>query len=548
MSESEPEIPDLIAYALYDADERASQFELPLQIFLASLALYQSDVALSEAALFNAVCKLLPAPDISPDAFSRALSEALNRELLQRNESAELELSPDRAAELAAATDRLASQRAAFHAHLRESVEDAVGVALDDGAAATLGAEVERFVQRTFHDHSVELARAFGPGGHGLDASMKGFEERKLASLVNTLIPASKRLLRNQYQVGLRDGLLSLENGGRAHLAALHQKTVAFALLHQDPTVLRVKRELARRRVVYLDTNVLMAWMFDAHPRHAQAREVADLARSVECTLRVSKFTLEELDLQIKESDQKYRQISQHEGIHAVVDDDMVRSYRRAKDNQPALVWDAYLANFQPAKPWLEDHGVNIDGYQDWANAVQDDRKPDVFAAVQAYKKSGSNTHLIDFDVHNLLYVQLRRKTWPADAMGNRVWFVTLDRSLAKSEASLVHRSVYPVPSSHQADGWCEFLSLYAVPDSPEVDAYVSHLVQSQLGLLREDPQFVDTRFLITLEESGFDLEEVLTAGPDRARQILVRLQESREVRRLLGAEKQERELPAWGS
>jgi FtsZ-binding cell division protein ZapB/predicted nucleic acid-binding protein len=421
-----------------------------------------------------------------------------------------------------------------------------LGEELDSTAAQRLSEHLEYYLLRFFHDHSVTLARAFGPDGKGFDAEMPGLQVPKLETLVGKLVPKSEKLRRSQFLVGLRDGLLSLGATERAHMTTLYQKTVAFALLHQDPTVQRVKRRLAQRRIIYLDTNVLMAWMFEAHRRHPLAREVVELAHSVKCQLRVSKFTLEELELQLRESDTKYRQISHREGVLAIVDDDVVRSYSKRRDSFPGLTWAPFLAEFQPPHEWLTDHDVICDNYQDWANAVHDERKDRVRAAVQAAKKGSTHPELIDFDVHNLLYTQLRRVGWRADEMGSRVWFVTLDHGLGRAESVLLGQRVISAPASHGASAWCEFLGPYAVPESQELDAYVTHLVQSQLGLLGEDPKFVETNFLMTLEESSFDVDELMRAGPERARQVLVALQEDREVRRLIGASDDEKRSQEW--
>jgi hypothetical protein len=546
--EDELKIPDLVAYALFETDERASQFALPLQMFLASLALFEAGSPLGAKDLLGAVCELLPSPDIDGEAFDKTVAQGVKAGFFQQDNKGDLSLGEQRLSELQAAAARLETQREQFHSHIRACVETELSQVISADDARQLMWALERYLQQMFHAESVALAKAFGPDGKGFDMSVDGIHQLKLATLVNSLVPSTEKLRRKQYQMGISEGLLLLVPGGRLHLATIYQKTVAFALLHQDPNVQKVKRRLAQRRVIYLDTNVVMAWMFAAHRAHTVASEVAALAGSVKCTLQASKFTLEELDLQLKESDQQYQRIAHREGVLAFVNDDVIRSYRRRKDAVPNLAWQAFLADFRPPRAWLEDHGVVCDDHEDWANAVQDDRKDKVFGAVQAQKKSSSPPQLINFDVHNILYTLLRRKEWRPDEMGNRVWFVTLDRSLSRAEASLVKQGLYGVPASHGAEEWCEFLGPYAVPESPELEDYVTHLVQSRLGLLREDPRFVDTNFLVTLEQSNLDIDGLLSSGPARAHQVLIALQESREVARLVKATDEERKDPKWGS
>jgi hypothetical protein len=135
----------------------------------------------------------------------------------------------------------------------------------------------------------------------------------------------------------------------------------------------------------------------------------------------------------------------------------------------------------------------------------------------------------------NLLHVTRMRDGVPADEMGNRVWLVSLDRSLAKGERYLVENGVLPSGLSRLATNWVDLLSPCLPPDEDRLSGYVAHLVQSQVGLLAEDPIFVDKQFLLTLEHSRFEIKHVIGVSPERARQILVRLQCDADLKLLLG-------------
>jgi len=120
--------------------------------------------------------------------------------------------------------------------------------------------------------------------------------------------------------------------------------------------------------------------------------------------------------------------------------------------------------------------------------------------------------------------------------MGNRVWLITLDSALKSAERRLLEAGVYRVPSAKRIAAWVADLSPHMSPDDADLGEYALHLVQSQLGLLAEDPVFADVNFLTTLEESPFNVTELLAAGAEKSRRILVALQEEQEVQAVLRA------------
>jgi hypothetical protein len=546
------QIPDLIAYALYEADDRARSFHRPLQIFLASLALFENEQPMSSNDLVAAVSALLPSSGLDPVGFDETLSQGIAAGLIEARSPDVLSLSPDRRRELAAAAQRVDANRAAFHETIRLSVEGTTGDLIVDKEAQRLAGKLEHYLLRFFHDYSATIATAFGPHGRGFDEVVTGLEMPKLEQVLVGLVPSSEVLRSTQVLDGIQRGLLNLDLRGKAHLATLYHKTVSFALLRQDPTIQRVKRTLAERRIVYLDTNVLMALMFEEQPMHDLALEVVRLVRSVNCEMRVSRFTVEELDFQLERSDNRFKRLKQAGGALAFVKDDVIRTYHAKKGRLPGLEWKAFLAEFTPTDAWFRDIGIAPDDFPDWANAVHDDRAQSVRSKVQAIKaatrKGPLHPKLVDFDVFNLLYIQLRRKVWKADEMGSRVWLVTMDTSLARAETELVAEGTYRVPASHSAEAWCEFIGPYVAPDTPALDDYVTHVLHSQMGLLGEDPLFVSTNFLITLEEARFDIAGLLSVGPARARNVLIALQEDAEVKRLVETDDSEKRSADWAN
>lgn len=540
--------PDLLAYALFDLDPRARCLRQPLLVFLVSLALFERGCAADRDELLEA-CKdqFLSDDEIDREQIDRVVAASTTAGLLVDLGEGTVDLSEDRREQLNQAAARIAGQRDAFHRAIRLSVESELGEGMTAEGSERLAAALGDFIQRLFLEQSVALAQMFGPNGNGFDDSTAGhLTFKSLDTLARAVAPASEKLERAQVAQGIRSGLLGLSSDGQKYLAAVYQRTVAFALLQQDPSVRKIKRELARARLFYLDTNVVMALLFPAHTQHERVLSAVSAARDVGCKIVVSTFTVEELERQLSESDEAYRKLQSQEGALAIVSDDILRSFALKQSESPGIRWRAFYATYYPPKDALADFEIEVRN-DEVADARLDDRRPEVRSVVQSVKPFKTHHKVIDYDTDNLILVQRRRKHAPADAMGSRVWLITLDTGLKAIERRLIEKEIYAVPSAKRIGAWIADLSPHLSPDDADLGEYALHLVQSQLDLLAEDPVFADVNFLTTLEESPFDVKGLLAGGPEMSRRILVALQEEQEIQAVLGQRpKNDDDYPEW--
>lgn len=527
--------PYLLAYALFDLDPRARCLREPLLVFLVSLALFERGSPADRDELLEACGKqFLSGDKIDRGQIERVVAASTKAGLLVDVGEGTVDLSDDRRRQLTEAAERIDAQREAFHREICLSVERELGEELLAEEEETLEAALDDFVQRLFLEKSVALAQIFGPNGKGFDESTADhLSAKSLDALASEVATTAEKLERAQVAKGIREGLLGLSGDGQKYLAAVYQRTVASALLQQDPNVRKVKRELARARVFYLDTNVVMALLFRAHVEHESVLSAVNAARDLGCKLVVSSFTVNELEQQLGESDETYRKLSSRDAL-PIIGDDILRSFATKQAEVPGLRWPAFYAAYYPPMDALSDFDIEVRS-EEAADAHHDERRNDVRAVVKSVKSYKTNAKLIDCDTDNLILIQRRRKHLAADAMGNRVWLITRDTTLRSIERRLNEEGIYAVPSAKRIDAWRADLSPHLSPDDADLGEYALHLVQSQLGLLAEDPVFADVNFLTTLEKSPFDVQELLAAGPEKSLRIIVALQEEQEIRELLG-------------
>ncbi|MCW3002640.1 MAG: hypothetical protein JWQ20_1938 [Conexibacter sp.] len=526
------ELADLVAYALFDVDPRVRDANRPLHFFMVSIALYEVQGSLTSDELHAAVCEQLVLDNgISIADVNAAVRVGLDTGLIVQTVEGGFCLGAVRRVQLDEARQRIEQQRASFYSHILDAV-------IESGASGVqedlLQQELEQGLQSLLGEQSTAVAAAYGPDGIGLDSALASLNVRdRLREVASALAPGGaqpNKLQREVLHAGLEHGLRTLPPDARAYLASLYHRTVASALLSQDPGIRRVKHQLASQRVAYLDANVLMAWMFPADPLHDLATQAIELTGAVGAELRVTSYALEELGAQIKEADRFMRRYRGEGRLLNYADDVVVRSFRIAQRDHPGLTWAAFIGMYEPPTAWIEHHGLVVEAGVD-LNA--DARLGAIEAAVRRRRPNAASV-VVNTDACNVLHVLRARAGLPADAMGSRAWLLTNDGSLAVAERDLAAAGDLPGPVSRMAQAWCDLLGPCVPPDAERLAGYVTRLVQSQFGLLAVDPTFVDKAFLAALARSRFKIADVLT-DERLAGQVLARLQADDDLNALLG-------------
>jgi hypothetical protein len=536
MNRSLHTVPELVAYALFDLDPRVKQAQLPLYDFMVSLALYESDESMTETELVESVAELLPTgASVAHDQIHVAVDAHVELGLIDRDGAGELRLSALRYGQLDEARIRLVAHRTAFHDHMLGTVTERAALSGDE--ARVLYEALEDRLQELLRAQSSTLAAAWAGGG-GFDAALQELNAREhLKEVANRVAPGGAQpnaVRRTALALGLEIGLSTLPTDAAAYLGALYQRTVAFALLEQDPHIRRVKSQLASQRLAYLDTNVVMAAMFDADHEHDLACQVLELTRTLGADLRVTRFTIDELTRRLEDANRWMARYRGDASLRAVVDDVVVRSYHRATRTSPALRWGAFIGGFDPPDAWLAEHGITVE--RDRCQETEQDRRVEqARSAVKRHRNHVASDRVLQTDALNLVHVERARRNLVSDEMGNRAWFVTFDRGLSRADRYLVEHNIFGYGVTRLSQGWVDLLSPCLPPDNEHLSEYVTHLVQSQFSLLAEDPMFVNKDFLLTITRSRFDVASILDTTPERARQILIRLQQEEELQALLG-------------
>ncbi len=223
---ADPRLSDLLAYALFDLDPRVGSLREPLLTFLISVALFEFERPAYREEI-HAACReqFLSENEITLDQIEHAVATAKKASLLVDTGDGRVDLSPHRRNQLTGAAKRIALQRDEFHCQIARSVEEQLGEPLVGADPQQLREALESFIHRLFQEHSIGLAKAFGPDGAGFDANtMTELRLQDLDELARSIDRVATKLRRARVANGIREGLFDLDAQGQRFLAAVYQK------------------------------------------------------------------------------------------------------------------------------------------------------------------------------------------------------------------------------------------------------------------------------------------------------------------------------------
>jgi len=535
----------LISHMVFLADPAAESRREELHCRLIELALKEKGSGLSASEAGPAVRDMLRLKAEFPASIiDGALGRCVERGSVGKDGDL-YSLTPKRSRILDRAIEAEASAREAFGRYVLSSIEMELEARLPDGVQQALPQVVEDAVSEILRLPAVELANSLRPGGRGFDANLAHglLPDRDVSILshLEVLFPPNDRItavrvaeIVTQAIARARDPLVL------AHLASIVHSTVFLQLLNLDPEVQGLQRSLLANRVVYLDTNVILALLFPSHTRHETVEQVVAAASRMRVALRVSPYTYQELARLLRQAAARYRRFRVRNAVTEVAvlkgDDIFLRTYLERVKKRRRLSWESFATTYQSYADRV-DSKYNLTMEKEGTEVPQPTE--DLMRVGRAIRDAKEKTRrwvseaVVEHDASNFLLVHRLRETYPSDELGNRVWLLTMDKRLAQAEEYLRH----DYRASHCKSPEVLFAMLLPMcsPEvtSEEYPAVMRALINSRLGALPHDPEFIQIDFYEMLVDGDLPLEELSALPPEAIARALINLQRNQEAVRL---------------
>ena len=427
------------------------------------------------------------------------------------------------------------STRHRVKVELVEQIEVEIGEAIHPALSSEIFDFIERVLASEVYERSIQLARE----NLSLEDMLVTIDSvdplQDLDPILDRHFPPERGLVRDQIRFGIRSYFRSLNPDLQSFLTVVHYTVLINQILNLDPSMVEAQRRWFENRRLYLDTNVVLAYLFEGQLLHPIVEEVLSATTNLGAQLLVSPATLDELGGQIERAKQNSARLQSDPLVQQIAahgDDAVLATYVNAKRGQPALDWSSFIAQFEDLPSTLFDYGILLEneGFKEGQALEEFEAIKKTIAEV---KRNHSSESVIKHDAVNCALVVYLRNTYKPDERGHQVWLLTIDRSLGTVQRILIGASILEGPYCMQAQTWGEIaLPAQSVLDFVFKD-FIGYLAQAKLGALA-DPQIVQLDFLETIRDAEVDVDRLLKLHPDNVRAVICTLQVDREARQSL--------------
>ena len=538
----------LLIYNLFIATPNAKEARTAFLEYIVEFVLFNSKVSLTPEGVINKVNGFFPNP-IS----SELIAASLKRVAIEEGSFDEKKycLSEERRNSFNLAINRYNKDRDTFYNKLINKVQETISEELTPIEKRQLCETTERVITNIFSDKYKLIEQAFHPKD-GFD--IYRLEEKEYDNLLKNEIGKvfSTKHDIEKIKYGIIKALKQLDDDGIKYVASIFHKVFAFFYLNQEPNELQNEIRLLKRRKIYLDANVVLKLIFPSQGKRKEISPLIDKCRELKIQLLITPNTLKEIEGQFDRAEKIFMEggglnpeIRSRYSTQTKKDLIIVDDYLNEKIENKFLDWNVYIKSFKPILEYLlKRFDIRLDTDQ-WPKVALENI-PEIDSIRKAIKDTKEkhqenikNEKPVSFDSticdsQNIYFIHQIRNKFQTDDMGIRVWHLTYDIQLVRSEKLVRH--LFKIPACMTVPQLADFLIPFSMTTMEEVShsQFVTSLLGADFGAIVEDENYVDIDFYASISNSGLPLEHILNLTDDRfTRKILILFQENKKAREL---------------
>lgn len=538
----------LLIYNLFIATPNAKEARSAFLEYITEFVLFNSKTSLTLNEVANKINNFFQNP-ISSELITTALKKVAISEKEADGEE-KFVLSIERKSTFTLAIDRFNSDKEAFNNILINKVQENISEELTPTEKKCLCETIEKVIATIFSDKYKLLGQFFNPKS---PFDIYKLEEKEydifLRNELKKVFDAKYNIEKLMY--GVIKTLKQLDNNGEKYVSSIFYKVFAFFYLNQEPNELQKEIRLLKRRKLYLDANIILKLIFPSQGKQKEISPLIEQCGKLKIQLLITPNTLKEIEEQFNFAEKIFKEnvalhpeirskyLSQHRKKLIIIDD-----YLNERIENKSLDWEVYLHSFMPIKEYLfKKFEIKTDKDQ-WSKIKFNTTEIDLIRNVIKDTKEKHRENIGDkrpvatdsliCDSQNIFFIHQLRDKFQTDDMGIRIWHLTYDIPLVKSERLAQH--LFNIPACMTVSQLADFLIPFSMTTMEEVShgQFVASILSADFGAIVEDENYVDIDFYINLTNSGLPLEHIIDIADDRfTRKILVLFQEKKKVRDL---------------
>lgn len=302
------------------------------------------------------------------------------------------------------------------------------------------------------------------------------------------------------------------------------------------------KLELLEKRVFYLDTNVIIALLFDTHEQHDEVKFIVNKCKDFNIKLRVTSLSIEEfkrLVTHLTEIDVSlvkgnfFKNSTFIKSISDNVNNNVIYKYYLMNKNNYGN-FHSFKTNYcEGIVNYLSAARIELLGVS--SEIVTEIHSKENFmelvSELQSYKENDghlTNENSAIHDIEHFFYIErLRNSNESYDELGQQIWFLSLDKKLEKFrfKKNLLFRNLITISIKDIYD----LLLPFYFKNKDMGNEYIVYLFKSNIGNYKSD-SYIDIDILKCIFDLGFDMDQLEGLSTKEQIELLYAIQANKKL------------------
>lgn len=295
------------------------------------------------------------------------------------------------------------------------------------------------FIGSIFSTYGYQVASLIIESSEGTVRLIELPDFQDLFSQALNTIPDSR--LRSITHTVFRDFFRTPDRNGKEFILTMAQSYLVASILNLNPDLQRIRNEVLKRFLLFVDTNILIPLLTPVRKLHDANKELMSLCHypSIGINVVISPRTKEELIDTMTATDLKMERAprlpkSLLVKIADLPDDDFIRAYWNTLRSEPGTRWSAFISRLQHVDELLLSiHGIELNDHFDSAVRANSNLDIVTVAVMELWEEARpyrppKHEKTAEHDAHHYLLVREFQKS--EDRASRNTYFLTADRTL----------------------------------------------------------------------------------------------------------------------
>lgn len=258
----------------------------------------------------------------------------------------------------------------------------------------------------------------------------------------------------------------ALSNPTKEFAQGLEQVTSAYVMLrvlNADPGLRAVQEELFSSCDLFLDTNVLIAYLCEESARHEYTNWLLRATGSLQVNIWLSEITLAEFNRSVDTAGYLYKKYYKQELSGELLNNEIARTYLQQYRN--TLSWEEYVERLvEKLDEMTSDYAIDTLLYEEnFIEPVQLANVHKIVSQATMVGLEGRAYDVVDHDAYSLLLIQRLRRANP-DGPFSSPWFLTHDSKLKKADNRVRQHWAFDLEATLSPEEWYEIIHPFLGP------------------------------------------------------------------------------------